>query len=209
MKKIVYFLMLIMLIGCKVSNLEIKNAFSKHEISIMLLPDEQLFLAKDTLQIEYQGNTNELYFYLNSLLTVKKIEIGKQIIDFELVHTPIEFELPTKDSLLYKINLPTSLFPNSINIWYKGSYPIVREQLVFGNIQDNTMLLDGRNCWYPFTPNNKSVFTVKALTMDRDSTMTCNANLVCMEKNDLCLMSYWEQTEPISYLDFYLPGNEQ
>lgn len=210
-------LALLSLLGCMNSDLEIQNDISFHNLQIKFLPDENKIIAIDTLQIKYLSETNEIYFYLHDSLTVDRITVGNQTVNWEIIEKArysnskdfnyIRKLLNSDHVNLYKVHLPLSLFPETMRVYYEGNFressltPIPVNALNSNEccINSERIHLHGSQFWYPSLPDSRVTYKLVSLSPVELAIVTNGEQILTEQSND-SLLCVWEQKTPLQFI---------
>ena len=164
--------------SCQSSRTSIPYHITSHAIILQLQPGSHAFLAHDTMAIEYEKGTTELYFFLDKDITVEDVSVGHQPLPFSiqdsLEHTPFASyqEILDQESVLYTIKLPPNFNPTQIEVFYHGEeLDSLRDSaamaalagLAVSSTETQQKILFAEN-WYPKVPHTDAKFQLTVHT---------------------------------------------
>jgi len=191
-KKLFLGLLLLLAVGCRVAVNHQPVQFAAHSLKVKLDPASDRFSASDTITLTYHKNVNSFYFFLDDSIEIERIGVGFQDFEFDeiLDFNPKEFgkscDIPSNQKLI-QVNIPKSLFPQHVDIWYTGCLDSLRQCDPVPSL------------WHPAQPDVLTRFDVMAL-LPLEYQLDCSADLKQITTNEDWRLYVWQQTEPSRHL---------
>lgn len=168
---------------------------TSQRLKVQFDPVTQKLAVTDTIGITFYKNVDSISFLLQDTMQVERVGIANQDLDFEQL---TEFDrkayvrnagaVDWKDKQLVRVNIPKSLYPEQIEVWYSGEYQKTEPG---GPVY----------FWHPVQPDALSTFTVTALC-PREFRFEFDAEQTFFAENDVWRISRWQHTEPVEFLTF-------
>lgn len=190
-KKLLLGMLLLLAVGCRVAVHQQPVQFASHSLKVKLDPASDRFSASDTITLTYHKNANSFYFFLDDSIEIERIGVGLQDFEFQELEN---FDLHKFESAhassrqkLVKVNIPKSLFPRHVDIWYTGCLDSLRHSP------------DDPAFWHPAQPDVLTPFELMAL-LPLEYQLECPAELTQITTTKNWRLYVWQQTKPSRHL---------
>lgn len=183
---------------CSTPSNKIDFEFTAHNLKVKLDPSLGQLAAIDTISIKYNRNVDHFYFFLHDSLHVERVGIGHQqfalqpikpgMLNRDFPNLNNQFKSIVEKSQIVQVQIPKSLYPEKIEIWYSGLY----DEDVLKTI-----------AWYPTLPDALTTFRLTTLT-PKLYEIKSDGILSQQEQDDDWKICVWEKDKPSEFIALFV-----